>query len=384
MLRLVLLCRLHQRRLPGRLLPPGRPHRHLFNRPQAGVLVRTTAAKTLSTGRRRLVRFRLRHHQHRVLHHPPVLHLRLHGGLLMILGRGLFKHGPCPGPLRPPSVLRRHTQVPGNPAFGRLLVLPGFSTPDSRPMPITPPRRMLLMVITLPMAAPTTHLSQALLPTPSPPQPTNAYYTPQLALLPSPSYPPALLPTPPSPATPSWDQAAFLQATNNFAAQGNSGTDWIFDSGASSHMSASSNWLSSCTKSPFPSIILGDGSSIPIYCVGQAQLPSSTKPLLLRDVLVAPALIKNLISVRQFTCDNLVSAEFDPFGLSVKDYLTKAEIARFNSSGDLYSLNGVPAATPPTSMLASVDLWHRRLGHPNPAVLASMLSEFTIPYNRHS
>ena len=101
-------------------------------------------------------------------------------------------------------------------------------------------------------------------------------------------------------------------------------------------------------------------------------------PLLLRDVLVAPALIKNLISVRQFTCDNLVSAEFDPFGLSVKDYLTKAEIARFNSSGDLYSLNGVPAATPPTSMLASVDLWHRRLGHPNPAVLASMLSEFTI------
>ena len=141
MLRLVLLCRLHQRRLPGRLLPPGHPHRHLFNRPQAGVLVRTTAAKTLSTGRRRLVRFRLRHHQHRVLHHPPVLHLRLHGGLLMILGRGLFKHGPCPGPLRPPSVLRRHTQVPGNPAFGRLLVLPGFSTPDSRPMPTTLPSR---------------------------------------------------------------------------------------------------------------------------------------------------------------------------------------------------------------------------------------------------
>ena len=128
--------------------------------PHARVLARTTAAKTLSTGRRRLVRFRLRHHQHRVLHHPPVLHLRLHGGLLMILGRGLFKHGPCPGPLRPPSVLRRHTQVPGNPAFGRLLVLPGFSTPDSRPMPIILPRRMLLMVITPATAAPTTHLSR--------------------------------------------------------------------------------------------------------------------------------------------------------------------------------------------------------------------------------
>jgi hypothetical protein len=104
--------------------------------------------------------------------------------------------------------------------------------------------------------------------------------------------------------------------------------------------------------------------------------------LLLCDVLVAPALIKNLISVRKFTCDNLVSVEFDLFGLSVKDYLTKAEIARFNSSDDLYSLHGVPAAAPPTFMVALVDLWHRRLGHPNNAVLSSLLSEFSIPCNR--
>ena len=80
-------------------------------------------------------------------------------------------------------------------------------------------------------------------------------------------------------------------------------------------MSTSSNFLSSCTTSPFPSITLGDGSSILIYCVGQAQLPSPTKPLLLRDVLVAPPLIENSISSRQFTRYNLVSVEFDPFGL---------------------------------------------------------------------
>jgi hypothetical protein len=171
---------------------------------------------------------------------------------------------------------------------------------------------------------------------------------------------------------------------NNFASQGTSCTDWIFDSGASSHMSASSTLLSSCTTSPFPSITLGDGSTTPIYCVGQAQIPSHTKPLLLRDVLVAPALIKNLISVRKFSRDNLVSIEFDLFGLSVKDYLTKAEIACFNSSGDLYSLHGVPAAVPPTSMVASVDFWHRRLGHPNNVVLSSLLSEFSLPCNRFS
>jgi hypothetical protein len=129
---------------------------------------------------------------------------------------------------------------------------------------------------------------------------------------------------------------------NNFAAQGNSGTDWIFDSGASSHMFSSHNMLSNCTLTLFSSITLGDGSTIPIYCVGHTNIPSPTKPLLLCDVLVSPTLIKNLISVRQFTRDNLVSVEFDYFGLSVKDYLTKAEIARFNSSGDLYTIHGTP------------------------------------------
>jgi hypothetical protein len=101
---------------------------------------------------------------------------------------------------------------------------------------------------------------------------------------------------------------------------------------------------------------LGNGSTIPIYCVGHTQLPSPTKPLLLRDVLVTPALIKNLIFVRKFTTNNLVSVEFDPFGLSVKDFLTKVEIARFNSSGDLYSVHGAPAAGPPSSMMSSINL----------------------------
>jgi hypothetical protein len=57
--------------------------------------------------------------------------------------------------------------------------------------------------------------------------------------------PPAPLPSPvPAPSyasKPSWDQATFLQAMNHFAAQGNSCSDWIFDSRASIHMSSSCN-----------------------------------------------------------------------------------------------------------------------------------------------
>jgi hypothetical protein len=198
----------------------------------------------------------------------------------------------------------------------------------------------------------------------------------------------ASAPPPPSASTsapsPRWDQSAFLQAMNNFAAQGNSGIDRIFDSGASSHMSASSNMLSFFSTTPFSSIVLGNGSSIPIYCTGHTSISAPTKQLHLRDVLVAPALIKNLIFVHQFTRDNLVSMEFDPFGLSVKDYQTKVEIVRFNSSGDLYTLHGAPTTDLPTSMTASVDLWNHRLGHPHTAILSSMLSEFSINCNQDS
>jgi hypothetical protein len=90
--------------------------------------------------------------------------------------------------------------------------------------------------------------------------------------------------------------------------------------------------MSSCTLSHFSSISLGDGSSIPIHYVGQAQIHSPLKPLLFRDILVAPSFIENLIFVCHFTHDNLVSIEFDPFGLSVKDYRTKDKIARFFNS----------------------------------------------------
>jgi hypothetical protein len=187
------------------------------------------------------------------------------------------------------------------------------------------------------------------------------YQPPSLLVAPPPTAPP-----PPSastfPPSPSWDQSTFLQAMNNFVAQGNSGMDWIFDSSASSHMSSLRNILSNFPSTPFSLIILGNGSSIPIYCTSQTSISTPTKTLLLHDVLVAPALIKNLISVRQFTRDNLVSVEFDHFGLSVKDYLTKVENARFNSSGDLYTLHGAPAADPPTSMAASIDL--RKKLHP--------------------
>jgi hypothetical protein len=120
--------------------------------------------------------------------------------------------------------------------------------------------------------------------------------------------------------------------------------EWYFNSGATTHMSSDAGTLSHSTplQHPFPSsIIVGNGNSIPVTSTGSAVLTDSLR---LNNVLVSPSLIKNLISVRQFTSDNNCSVEFDPLGCFVKDLHSRREIVRCDSSGPLYPLR-FPAST---------------------------------------
>ena len=94
------------------------------------------------------------------------------------------------------------------------------------------------------------------------------------------------------------------------------------DTSATSHMSHSQGTLLNyCPlKHRFNNaIIVGNGHMIPVHCYGHVSLPSPNQPLTLKNVLHAPKLIKNIISVRKFTNDNMVSVEFDPYGFSVKE-----------------------------------------------------------------
>jgi hypothetical protein len=64
---------------------------------------------------------------------------------------------------------------------------------------------------------------------------------------------------------------------------------------------------------------------------------------ILNNILVAPSLVHNLISVRQFTRDNSCSIEFDASSFSVKELGTGRVILRCDSTGDLYT---IPSAAP--------------------------------------
>ncbi|GJW60228.1 ribonuclease H-like domain-containing protein [Tanacetum coccineum] len=105
-------------------------------------------------------------------------------------------------------------------------------------------------------------------------------------------------------------------------------------------------------------------------CREHSLLHTLHKPLHLHHVLVTPNIIKNLISVRQFTRDNNVSVDFDAYGFSVKDYQTRRLLLRCDSTGDLYPVTQQPSTTSTFALITlSPTTWHRRLGHPMDDVL---------------
>ncbi|KAJ9565309.1 hypothetical protein OSB04_001275 [Centaurea solstitialis] len=157
---------------------------------------------------------------------------------------------------------------------------------------------------------------------------------------------------------------------------------WYMDTGATSHMTSNQGTLSNLFNLCTPHhITVGNGSSIPIKAYGQTKLSPPSPPFSLKNVCLVPNIIKNLISVRRFTKDNLVSIEFDPYGFCVKDLRTGINLMRCNSDGDLYPLPiSVKSKVPTESAFLSVtsSVWHARLGHLGDNILNKLRSDRLI------
>jgi hypothetical protein len=129
------------------------------------------------------------------------------------------------------------------------------------------------------------------------------------------------------------------------------------------------------------SIIIGNGSSLPITSVGDSVLPG---PFYFNNILLAPDMVQSHLSVRRCTSDNWCSMEFDPFSFSGKYLTTKNVIVRSNSTGPLYTMRLLGSLTPSSSAVAALaavpyalttvapTTWHRHLGHPDPVALYSL------------
>ncbi|WVZ63750.1 hypothetical protein U9M48_013358 [Paspalum notatum var. saurae] len=148
-------------------------------------------------------------------------------------------------------------------------------------------------------------------------------------------------------------------------------------------MASSEGILFSRSPPSYSSILVGNGTTIPVIAQGSSLLPTSSSTFSLHNVLVAPSLVHNLLLVRQFTRDNNYSIEFDPFGFSVKDLQTRRETLRCASDGDLYTFPVAASSSAAQAHLAvSPAVWHQRLGHPAPATLATLQNSGVISCNK--
>jgi hypothetical protein len=135
-------------------------------------------------------------------------------------------------------------------------------------------------------------------------------------------------------------------------------------------MTSSDGMLTQRLPPSISSITIGNGTSIPVTSRGHSILLIPTTYFALNNILVAPSIVHNLLSVCQFTFDNSCSFEFDAHGFSIKDLRTTRVILRCNCDGDLYTMpTSTPGAPSHALLAASSTLWHQRLGHPAPTAL---------------
>jgi hypothetical protein len=186
-----------------------------------------------------------------------------------------------------------------------------------------------------------------------------------------------------SPAWSPWTPESLASAFNTIAlTPPPSSSEWVFDSGASSHIAGNPGMVTMSPTSSFPSsIVVGNGTTLLVVGTGYSTL---TSPFRLNNVLIAPDIIKNLLSIRKFTTDNLVSVEFDPLGVSMKDLRTRNLLLRCDSSGPLYTLQLPSSPSGSCALVAtpSSTSWHRRLGHPGKATLQTLAKSSSITCNK--
>jgi len=102
--------------------------------------------------------------------------------------------------------------------------------------------------------------------------------------------------------------APLQAALNTVAASPSASTgtsETILDTGASVHMFSDHGNLRALRPLSSPShLVVGNDARLPITHTGAGQIVTTSSPLHLRNVLISPSLIKNLLSVHQLTRDN--------------------------------------------------------------------------------
>ncbi|KAI0505062.1 hypothetical protein KFK09_016019 [Dendrobium nobile] len=167
-----------------------------------------------------------------------------------------------------------------------------------------------------------------------------------------------------------------------------SSQDWILDTGATSHLTSEASNL----QQPVPyqgtdAISIANGSTIPIQSSGDGilPLPNSNRKLHLRNLLYAPLLSHNLISIHKLTADNNCSILFHATGFTITDLQDRQILLHGRCRDGLYSISTTSAnhlQQALHSRSSSTSRWHDRLGHPHQLALRTLAAvDSSISYS---
>jgi len=163
---------------------------------------------------------------------------------------------------------------------------------------------------------------------------------------------------------------------------------WYPNSGASHHLTAQSNNLS--TKTPYTGsekVSIGNGSRLPIHSIGIATYTdlSTHNTFSLTNLLHVPSISKNLLSVSRFARENFVFFEFYPDMCFVKRQGTNEILLQGKLDDGLYVFPNLVHNTSCSAYVSVVpsstyNIWHSRFGHAQPKVIHQIMKHCNIPY----
>jgi transposase InsO family protein len=175
-----------------------------------------------------------------------------------------------------------------------------------------------------------------------------------------------------------YSDASYAECELNMATTRHNATaasDWIIDSGATDHMCFQKAHFKTLRPLSTPiTVRMGNGATSRATASGSVELATgSQQKLQLTNVLLVPDIRHNLIAIDRLA----YKVTFFHGECSIRDKLGRP-VARIRSHEGLYRLRAPMAfAAIATATPASIDLWHRRLGHLNVAAVRqlSKLSE---------
>jgi hypothetical protein len=98
---------------------------------------------------------------------------------------------------------------------------------------------------------------------------------------------------------------------------------WYTDSGANLHVTSDvTNLASSQPYEGDDSVGVGNGTGLPISCIGNASIKTLSSTLALNNIAYCPQASANLLSINKFCNDNNVMFELTGSDFYVKDILT--------------------------------------------------------------